>query len=87
MMQNRNQDQLLCWIDMVSIMLVDLTEYLDTHPFDEVAMDHYNHYQTLYQNALQEYAKAYEPLTLSTTTPENMWTWGVSKNPWERGAN
>ena len=50
-------------------------------------MDHYNHYQTLYQNALQEYAKAYEPLTLSTTTPENMWTWGVSKNPWERGAN
>lgn len=86
-MQNRNQDQLLCWIDMVSIMLVDLTEYLDTHPFDEVAMDHYNHYQTLYQNALQEYAKAYEPLTLSTTTPENMWTWGVSKNPWERGAN
>ncbi len=86
-MQNRNQDQLLCWIDMVSIMLVDLTEYLDTHPFDEVAMDHYNHYQVLYQNALQEYAKAYEPLTLSTTTPENMWTWGVSKNPWERGAN
>ncbi len=86
-MQNRNQDQLLCWIDMVSIMLVDLTEYLDTHPFDEVAMDHYNHYQTLYQNALQEYAKAYEPLTLSTATPENMWTWGVSKNPWERGAN
>ena len=50
-MQNRNQDQLLYWIDMVSIMLVDLTEYLDTHPFDEVAMDHYNHYQTLYQNA------------------------------------
>ena len=87
MMQNRNQDQLLYWIDMVSIMLVDLTEYLDTHPFDEVAMDHYKHYQTLYQNALQEYAKAYEPLTLSTTTPENMWTWGVSKNPWERGAN
>ena len=86
-MQNRNQDQLLYWIDMVSIMLVDLTEYLDTHPFDEVAMDHYNHYQTLYQNALQEYAKANEPLTLSTTTPENMWTWGVSKNPWERGAN
>ena len=86
-MQNRNQDQLLYWIDMVSIMLVDLTEYLDTHPFDEVAMDHYNHYQTLYQNALQEYAKAYEPLTLSTTTPENMWTWVVSKNPWERGAN
>ena len=86
-MQNRNQDQLLYWIDMVSIMLVDLTEYLDTHPFDEVAMDHYNHYQTLYQNALQEYAKAYEQLTLSTTTPENMWTWGVSKNPWERGAN
>lgn len=38
MMQNRSQEQLLYWIDMVSMMLVDLTEYLDTHPFDEAAM-------------------------------------------------
>ncbi|MCI5557604.1 MAG: spore coat protein CotJB, partial [Dorea formicigenerans] len=26
-------------------MLVDLTEYLDTHPCDEAAIDHFNHYQ------------------------------------------
>ena len=87
MMQNRSQEQLLYWIDMVSMMLVDLTEYLDTHPFDEAAMDHFNHYQSLYQKALKEYAEAYEPLTLPTAHPENMWTWGLSKNPWERSAN
>ena len=63
------------------------TEYLDTHPFDEAAMDHFNHYQSLYQKALKEYAEVYEPLTLATAHPENMWTWGLSKNPWERSAN
>ena len=34
MMQNRSQEQLLYWIDMVRMMLVDLTEYLESHPFD-----------------------------------------------------
>lgn len=85
MTQNRNQEQLLYWIDMVSLMLVDLTEYLDTHPYDEAAIDHFNHYNELYQKALKQYAEAYEPLTLSTTSPRQKWNWGLSKNPWERG--
>ncbi len=87
MMQNRSREQLLHWIDMVGLMLVDLCEYLDTHPCDEVAIDHYNHYQSLYKKAMKEYAQAYEPLSLSTATPEKVWCWGLAKNPWEKGAS
>lgn len=85
MMQNRNQEQLLLWIDMVHFMIVELCEYLDTHPFDEAAMDLFNHYMSLYQKAMAEYAENYGPLTLSTATPDKKWCWGLSKNPWERG--
>lgn len=85
--QNRSQEQLLYWIDMVSLMLVDLTEYLDTHPCDETAIDHFNHYQALYKKAMKEYADAYGPLSLATASPDKVWDWGMTKNPWERGAN
>lgn len=85
MNQTRSREQLLHWIDMVSLMLVDLCEYLDTHPYDETAMDHYNHYNSLYKKALKDYAELYGPLTLSTAKPKNKWVWGLQKNPWERG--
>ena len=85
--QNRSQEQLLYWIDMVSLMLVDLTEYLDTHPCDEAAIDHFNHYQALYKKAMKESADAYGPLSLATASPDKVWDWGMTKNPWERGAN
>ena len=84
MTQFRSQEQLLHWIDMVSLMLVDLTEYLDPHPCDRAAIDHFNHYQSLYKKAMREYADAYGPLTLSTATPDKVWCWGLEKNPWER---
>ena len=83
--QNRSQEQLLYWIDMVSLMLVDLTEYLDTHPCDEAAIDHFNHYQALYKKAMKEYAALYGPLTVATAAPDKSWCWAQSKNPWERG--
>ena len=83
--QSKNQEQLLHWIDMVSLMMVDLTLYLDTHPYDADAIDHFNHYQALYKKAMKESAENFEPLTLSTSTPEHVWCWGLSRNPWERG--
>ena len=32
MISQMNQSQLLHWIDMVSFAVVEITEYLDTHP-------------------------------------------------------
>ena len=44
MISQMNQSQLLHWIDMVSFAVVEITEYLDTHPDDEEALKYFNHY-------------------------------------------
>ena len=36
-MTQMNQAQLLHWINMVSFAVVDIAEYLDTHPIDAEA--------------------------------------------------
>ena len=43
MISQMNQSQLLHWIDMVSFAVVEITEYLDTHPDDEEALKYFNH--------------------------------------------
>ena len=70
---------------MVHFMMVDLMEYLDTHPTDTAAMDSFYHYSSLYNKAMKEYAALYGPLTISTAVPDKTWRWSLSKNPWERG--
>ena len=34
MMSQMNREQLMHWINMVSFAVVDITQYLDTHPKD-----------------------------------------------------
>ena len=51
MISQMNQSQLLHWIDMVSFAVVEITEYLDTHPDDEEALKYFNHYADLRRTA------------------------------------
>ncbi len=85
MMNQMNRAQLLHWIDMVSFAVVDITEYLDTHPQDEEALKYFNHYIDLRRNALKLYADQYGPLTIDTANPDNCWTWADVPLPWEGG--
>jgi spore coat protein JB len=70
---------------MVGFVLVDLCEYLDTHPCDQEALMLYQQYQKLYHKAMEEYGSLYRPLTLETAAADNVWQWSTSANPWERG--
>lgn len=80
------QKQLLQDINIVSFVLVDLTLYLDTHPFDRQAMAYFNHYLQIRVDLLNEYAMKYGPLTLSTAnTNSNEWEWALQPPPWEGG--
>ena len=85
MMNQMNQQQLLHWIDMVSFAVVDMTEYLDTHPHDEKALEYFNHYEYLRRSALRAYGEKYGPLTIDTAYPEKHWTWSMQPLPWEGG--
>ena len=85
MVNQMNQQQLLHWLDMVSFAVVDITEYLDTHPKDEEALKYFDHYVELRKAALAAYAEKYGPLTIDTANPDNYWTWSNVPLPWEGG--
>lgn len=78
------QERLLMDIGTVGFLLVDLTLYLDTHPFDREAMEYFNHYSRIHQNMMQEFAAKYYPLTLATAEGcHKEWRWGLAPAPWE----
>ena len=55
-MTQMNQAQLLHWINMVSFAVVDITEYLDTHPIDAEAICYFNHHIDMLSYELLVYA-------------------------------
>ena len=85
MINQMNQAQLLHWIDMVSFAVVDITEYLDSHPEDEEALKYFNHYMDLRRTAMCAYSEKYGPLTIDTANPEQFWEWAKQPWPWEVG--
>ena len=60
--------------------------YLDTHPCDKEALEHFEHYKDLRVQALEEYARCYGPLTVDTTSDYDEWTWVMQPWPWEGGS-
>ena len=84
-MTQMNQAQLLHWINMVSFAVVDITEYLDTHPIDAEAICYFNHHIEMRRNAMQVYADKFGPLTIDTANPDAYWDWAKQPLPWEGG--
>ena len=87
MNQTQNeQKRLMNWINIVSFMVDDIQLYLDTHPCDKEALEHFEHYKDLRVQALEEYARCYGPLTVYTTSDYDEWTWVMQPWPWEGGS-
>ena len=53
-MNQYDKKKLLNYIDTVSFALIDTTLYLDTHPNDQKAINHFNQYQKARKQALKE---------------------------------
>lgn len=81
------RQQLFDWINQVSFVLNDVVLYLDTHPCDQETLQYYEHFHKLRQEALEEYAKRFTPLTLDSSAGcQERWEWIYGKWPWEGGA-
>lgn len=81
-----NREQLLSWIDQINFMLVEIGLFLDTHPYDREAIEHFNHYQTLRTKATKMYEDQYGPLFLQTgQSSGEQWKWATQPWPWEGG--
>ncbi len=77
---------LLYEIGKVDFVLKELNLYLDTHPYDQQAMDAFKHYNMAKNKMVKEYTEKYGPLVLSTVDMDcREWKWATQDWPWEGG--
>ncbi|MDR0949103.1 MAG: spore coat protein CotJB [Lachnospiraceae bacterium] len=77
------REQLYREIGIVDFVLVELTEYLDTHPTDIQALDYFNHYAKIKNQMMSEFAQKYYPLSKDLQESNQEWKWGSAPLPWE----
>lgn len=70
---------------MTGFCILDITLYLDTHPEDEEALEYFNYYNTMRNQAMKDYNDNFGPLVLENFQPENKWCWALQPWPWEGG--
>lgn len=78
-----SQDQMLKDIGIVDFVLIELTLYLDTHPYDRNAMEYFNHYNRIKNQMVREFSQKYFPLTTDLADCSKEWRWGMAPLPWE----
>ena len=78
---------LLEQINQVSFAVDDVKLYLDTHPYDEEALEYFRKYSCLRNEAMEDYAKYYGPLTIDTAVYScaEKWDWINEPWPWQEG--
>ena len=83
------QEKLLHNISLIDFVIVEMNEYLDTHPTDTEAADYLKHYVRMKNQALREYASKFSPLTIATADASSSkeWTWATTPMPWEGGCD
>lgn len=82
----KSKKELLDEINKYDFAIVEMTEYLDTHPMEKQAIDYVNYYIGKKNQALAQYSFLYGPLTVSTVNPvDSVWKWAFEKLPWEGG--
>ena len=82
--QNAKQERSLMNIGIASFVVVELTEYLDTHPHDREALNYFNYYNRMLNKMSAEFAAKFYPLNLATADSFNKeWKWGMAPLPWE----
>lgn len=78
--------KMLSEIGQVSFAMTELNLYLDTHPFDQMAIDKFQKYSSKRNKLLSEYTQLYGPLIIDTqNTNSREWKWATQNWPWERG--
>lgn len=70
---------LLKKIGTYKFALKDLQLYLDTHPYDEVALKKYEEYEAVVKPLVKDFEKRFGPLTVSA---DNMNRFLWINNPW-----
>lgn len=84
---NRDKHQLMNEIRVYSFAVLEAALYLDTHPRSRCALEYYEKYNALLEDAKAEYESNYGPLTIFGGSSPECWSWVESPWPWEYDAN
>ena len=71
---------------MYSFCLMEITLYLDTHPFCKDGLAFYKKYRDLMNSAIEMYTEKYGPLSPHNVPADSHWTWAEGPWPWEMEA-
>ena len=81
--RKKTKCEMLDEIRSLSFAVVELAEYLDTHPDDRRALVLHREYANKLHDLKEKYQMVYGPLTINF--PCNKWRWLEGPWPWERG--
>lgn len=82
---NKEQEKLLYEISMIDFAIVELNEYLDTHPHDAESVQYIAQYNRVKHKMMREYTNKYGPLAVRYAEDEPKWSWSLTPMPWEGG--
>ncbi len=77
------RNEMLKNIKCLEFAIIELAQYLDTHPNSEKALCLHNKYCKELKDVKDKYQKKYGPLTINY--PCNKWRWIEEPWPWEGG--
>lgn len=82
------REKLLSRVQMYDFALVDVIEFLDSHPKNTAALAYYDQMRTAFDKAAAEYEDAFGPLTArEVDTRSGTWHWIDDPWPWEGADN
>ena len=82
----KERKKLLNEIGKVDFILTELNLYLDTHPYDQQAMDKFQNFNMMKSQLVREYTEKYGPIIRSCMDMDNKeWKWATQDWPWEGG--
>ena len=80
----------LCKKDLMQLIratnfaIIELAQYLDTHPEEECACKRYRDYCKKMKKAMDIYEKKYAPIMIYDAEKEEHWMWGEEPWPWQK---
>lgn len=77
------QEMLLRKIAQTGFILFELHLFLNTHPYDQQALDMFRKYSKIAEDLHNEYVRKYGPLSNRDVSEKNMWQWIKDPWPWD----
>ncbi len=81
----KNRSKLMKEIQIASFAVVETNLYLDTHPFDEIALAALEKYSEMRKTAIKEYEALYGPIfPFNVSGDADCFKWVKEPFPWEK---